>query len=114
MLSGEGAGRVWRVHGTCQGSDLFRGFAADELLKDPVSLGGQLGSRVDLLVLLTGQPELQVLLTELCLQESVEGSHSIWGWDERGRDRSDRGTARNKRRKTAIVVNGSIFRVQFS
>lgn len=71
------------------GSDLFRGFAADELLKDPVSPGGQLGGRADLLELLAGQPELQVLLAELCLQEGVKGSHSIWGCRERGRDPSD-------------------------
>ena len=51
----------------CHGSDLFGGFTADELLKDPVSPGSQLGSGPELLELLTGQPELQVLLAELCL-----------------------------------------------
>lgn len=30
--------------GTYLGSDLFWGFAADELLKDPMRPGGQLGS----------------------------------------------------------------------
>ena len=95
----------------CHGSDLFGGFTADELLKDPVSPGYQLGSGPELLELLTGQPELQVLLAELCLQEGVEGGHSIWGCRERGRDRSDSGDSQPgiKEEKTAIVVNGSIL-----
>lgn len=71
--------------------------------------GCQLGSRPELLDL-HAAPELQVLLTELCLQEGVEGGHSIWGCRERGRDRSDSGTAsRSKEEETAIVVKGSIL-----
>lgn len=48
----------------------------DKLLKDPVGLGSQLGFRPGLFEVLTCQPEVKVLLAELCLQEGVEGSHS--------------------------------------
>lgn len=41
-----------------------------------------------------GQPELQVLFAELRLQESVEGSHSIWICRKRGRDRGPRPAGR--------------------
>jgi len=49
----------------------------NELLEDALCLGCQLGCRAGLLEVLAGQPELQVLLTELSLQESTESSQPI-------------------------------------
>ena len=51
--------------------------ALDKLLKDPVGFGGQLGFGAGLLEVLAGQSEVQVLLTELSLQESTESSQPI-------------------------------------
>lgn len=54
-----------------------------KLLEDPVGLGGQLGFRAGLFEVLTRQPKVEVLLTELCLQEGVEGGHPVWGGERR-------------------------------
>ena len=56
---------------------LLAGLDGDVLRKDLLGLGDHLGLGFDLLVLLACQPELQVLLTELSLQESTESSQPI-------------------------------------
>lgn len=58
---------------------LLAGLDGDVLSKDLLGLGDHLGLGFDLLELLTGQPELQVLLTELGAQEGPEGSEPICG-----------------------------------
>lgn len=66
---------------------LPRSLHIHKLLKDPMGLGNQLCSWPGLLELLTGQPEFQVLLAELCLQEGAECSHPICGCGGRGKGR---------------------------
>lgn len=66
-------------------------FTLDKLLKDPVGLGGQLGFRPGLFEVLTCQPEVKVLLAELCLQEGVEGRHPAWGGERRAVNRAEEG-----------------------
>ena len=73
----EGYGR--RSDKTPPPTHLPRSLNIHKLLKDSMGLGDQFGSGPGLLELLTGQPELQVLFTELRLQEGAEGSHSICG-----------------------------------
>lgn len=51
---------------------LLAGLDGDVLGEDLLGLGCHLGLRLDLLEVLTGQPELQVLLAELCAQEGLE------------------------------------------
>lgn len=58
---------------------LLAGLDGDVLSEDLLGLGDHLGLGFDLLELLTGQPELQVLLTELSAQEGPEGSESVCG-----------------------------------
>lgn len=51
---------------------LFAGLNGDVLGEDLLSLGGHLGLRLDLLVILARQPEFQILLAELGAQERSE------------------------------------------
>lgn len=72
-------GYGWRSDKTPPPTHLPRSLHIHKLLKDSMGLGDQFGGWPGLLELLTGQPELQVLFTELRLQEGAEGSHSICG-----------------------------------
>lgn len=56
---------------------LFRGVRLDEDGVNALGCRQQLGLRVDGLVLLAGQPKLDVLLTEFCPEELSEGSHAV-------------------------------------
>lgn len=62
---------------------LPRSLHIHKLLKNPMGLGDQFCSWPGLLELLTGQPEFQVLLAELGLQEGEECSHPICGCGRR-------------------------------
>lgn len=57
---------------------LPRSLHIHKLLEDAVRPGRQLGRRPRPLEVLAGQPELQVLLTELGLKEGSEGRQSPW------------------------------------
>lgn len=50
----------------------------NELFIDLVCFGDQLGGALGLLVLFTGHPKLDVLITELALEERAEGGQAIW------------------------------------
>lgn len=65
---------------------LFRGVRFNKDCINIFGFGQQLGVRIDGLVFLTGQPELYVLLAELCPEELREGFHPIWLWGNRDRD----------------------------
>lgn len=56
---------------------LFRGIRLDEDGVNAFGFGQQLGLRVDALVLLAGQPELNVLLAELRPEELRKGRHAV-------------------------------------
>lgn len=58
-------------------SYLFARLDSNVFGEDLPGLGYHLGLRLDVPVFLTCQPELQVLLTELGVQERTEGSHPI-------------------------------------
>lgn len=58
-------------------TDLLARLDGDVLRKDLLGLGGHLGLRLDLLVLLARQPEFQILLAELGAQESSERRQAI-------------------------------------
>lgn len=58
-------------------SYLFRGIRLDEDGVNAFGFGQQLGLRVDALVLLAGQPELNVLLAELRPEELRKGRHAV-------------------------------------
>ena len=58
-------------------SDLSWSLSLDEILVDLLGLGGHLDWVLGLLEVLTRHPELNVLLTELRLQEGTEGMHTI-------------------------------------
>lgn len=66
---------------------LPRSLHIHKLLKNPMGLGDQFCSWPGLLELLTGQPEFQVLLAELGLQEGEECSHPICGCGGRWKGR---------------------------
>lgn len=58
-------------------TDLSGSLRLDEVLIDLLGLGGHLHGVLDLLEVLAGCPELNVLITELRLQEATESSHTI-------------------------------------
>lgn len=62
--------------------DLFGGLHRDEFTVDPTGLGPQLVGRLGLAVVLTAQPELQILLAVLRLQESPESCQPAFMADE--------------------------------
>lgn len=63
--------------------DLSGSLRLDEVLVDFLGFGGHLDGILGLLEVLAGHPELNVLITELRLQEAAEGSQAIW-WREDG------------------------------
>lgn len=56
---------------------LFRGIRVDENGVNAFGFGQQLCLRVDGLVFFAGQPELDVLLAELCPEELREGLYPV-------------------------------------
>lgn len=56
---------------------LFTGLDGDEFRIDFLSFRCHLGLGFNLLVILTGQPEIQILFTKLCAQESSERRQPI-------------------------------------
>lgn len=65
-------------------SDLSGSLKLDEVFVDLLGLGGHLHWVLGLLKVLTGHPELNVLFTELRLQEATESSQTIYEkkWQE--------------------------------
>lgn len=57
--------------------DLFGSIRLDEFLIDFLGFGGHLHRVLGLLEILAGHPELNILFTELGLQEAVESSQTI-------------------------------------
>lgn len=60
------------AHPSATRTHLLRSLRLDEFLIDLLCPLCHLSRRLDLLVVLTGKPELEVLLTELRLQETFE------------------------------------------
>lgn len=58
-------------------SDLSRSLRLDEILVDLLSLGGHFHRVLGLLEVLAGHPELDILVTELRLQEAAECIQSV-------------------------------------
>ena len=58
--------------------DLSGSLRLDEVLIDLLGLGGHLQRVLGLLEVLAGCPELNILITELCLEKCPEGSQAIW------------------------------------
>lgn len=91
---------------------LPRSLHVHKLLEDPMGLGDQFCCWPGLLELLAGQPELQVLLAELRLQEGAKCSHPICGCGGRWRGRKiGRGLSSRTReeRKVALMVEPSLL-----
>lgn len=65
--------------------DLSGSFRLDEVFIDLLGLGFHLHRVLGLLEVLTGHPELNILITELRLQEAAEGIQTIW-WRRRNRE----------------------------
>lgn len=75
-------------------TDLFGCLSLDEFLIDLFGLLCHLHRGLGFLVVLTGHPELGVLLTELRAQEAAEAGEPIWGARGRGKPSLSAGTAR--------------------
>lgn len=58
-------------------TDLPGSLRLDEVFIDLLGLGGHFGRVLGLLEVLAGHPELNVLVTELGLQEATESSQTI-------------------------------------
>ena len=85
------------IEGFC--SDLSWSLRLDEILVDLLGLGGHLDWVLGLLEVLAGHPELNVLLTELRLQEGTEGMHTICETWMRERQKDSEGDAGGERKK---------------
>ena len=87
-------------------SDLSRTLGLDEVLVDLLRLGGHLDGVLGLLEVLTGHPELNVLLTELGLQEGTESVHTICETGTREGEGEKRETGRERRMTTGERKKG--------
>ena len=92
------------IEGFC--SDLSWSLRLDEILVDLLGLGGHLDWVLGLLEVLTGHPELNVLLTELRLQEGTEGMHTICETWMRERQKTAREMQVERERKGGRETGG--------